>query len=293
MQPVPWRGRPCSKAPSSQDHHWCEQPWHLYVQTNHTLHPVLMKEMKLKILGSPLPSSRVDKQMQMEMEMDTLGPPQPNAVMERKKSRVTTRSWMMTIILKNICCCYCVSGKKKEQWSCFADPWGGESAESKETVQGRSQGLRHFFCHGHNHPHHGIIIIMASGVRCNADNSSTCWSNHWPENVSRWTVWANTRPKVCSKSHTKCTSHLYQKWLNFLLHMSWWYSIRTLPSGGIYWVVHPRRPRDFPKAKPQGLLEVGGDVQPIPHHQQGRIGLTLSSVDPLLPTGKYILIYSM
>ena len=51
-----------------------------------------MKEMKLKILGSPLPSSRVDKQMQMEMEMDTLGPPQPNAVMERKKSRVTTRS---------------------------------------------------------------------------------------------------------------------------------------------------------------------------------------------------------
>ena len=121
-----------------------------------------------------------------------------------------------------------------------------------------------------------ITIIMASGVCCNADHSSACRSNHRPENVSRWTVWANTRYKVCSTSHTKCTSHLHQKLLNSLLHTSWWYSIRTLLRGGIYWVVHPRRPRDFPRVKPQGLLEVGGEVQPIPHHQQGRIGLTLS-----------------
>ena len=28
----------------------------------------------------------------------------------------------------------------------------------------------------------------------------------------------------------------------------------------MYWVVHPRRPRDFPRA--EGNLEVGGDVQP-------------------------------
>ena len=41
------------------------------------------QEMKLKILGSPVPS-RVDG----EMEMETLGPPKPDAVMERKKSRV-------------------------------------------------------------------------------------------------------------------------------------------------------------------------------------------------------------
>ena len=108
------------------------------------------------------------------------------------------------------------------------------------------------------------------------DHSSACRSNHRPENVSRWTVWANTRYKVCSTSHTKCTSHLHQKLLNSLLHMSWWYSIHTLLRGGIYWVVHPRRPRDFPRVKPQGLLEVGGEVHPIPHHQQGRIGLTLS-----------------
>ena len=26
------------------------------------------------------------------------------------------------------------------------------------------------------------------------------------------------------------------------------YCIRTLPRGGRYWVVHPRRPRDFPRA---------------------------------------------
>ena len=38
------------------------------------------------------------------------------------------------------------------------------------------------------------------------------------------------------------------------------YCIRTLPRGGMYWVVHPRRPRDFPRA--EGNLEVGGDVQP-------------------------------
>ena len=43
--------------------------------------------MKLKILGSPLPS-RVDD---VEMEMDTLGPPKPanDGVMQRKKSRVS------------------------------------------------------------------------------------------------------------------------------------------------------------------------------------------------------------
>ena len=41
------------------------------------------QEMKFKILGSPVPS-RVDG----EMEMETLGPPKPDAVMERKKSRV-------------------------------------------------------------------------------------------------------------------------------------------------------------------------------------------------------------
>ena len=58
----------------------------ILILTKHqTAHPAL-KEMKLKILGSPLPSSRVDTEG--EMEMDTLGPPQP-AVMERKKSRVS------------------------------------------------------------------------------------------------------------------------------------------------------------------------------------------------------------
>ena len=31
-------------------------------------------------------------------------------------------------------------------------------------------------------------------------------------------------------------------------------------TAGMYWVVHPRRPRDFPR--PEGNLEVGGDVQP-------------------------------
>ena len=44
--------------------------------------------MKLKILGSPLPS-RVDD---VEMEMDTLGPANA-AVMQRKKSRVRA-SWV-------------------------------------------------------------------------------------------------------------------------------------------------------------------------------------------------------
>ena len=50
-----------------------------------------LEEMKLKILGSPLPS-RVDD---VEMEMDTLGPPKPAnaAVMQRKKSRVRA-SWV-------------------------------------------------------------------------------------------------------------------------------------------------------------------------------------------------------
>ena len=38
------------------------------------------------------------------------------------------------------------------------------------------------------------------------------------------------------------------------------YCIRTLPRGEMYWVVHPRRPRDFRRA--EGNLEVGGDVQP-------------------------------
>ena len=38
------------------------------------------------------------------------------------------------------------------------------------------------------------------------------------------------------------------------------YCIRTLPRGGMYCVVHPQRPRDFPRA--EGNLEVGGDVQP-------------------------------
>ena len=38
------------------------------------------------------------------------------------------------------------------------------------------------------------------------------------------------------------------------------YCICTLPRGGMYWVGHPRRPRDFPR--PEGNLEVGGDVQP-------------------------------
>ena len=45
-----------------------------------------LKEMKLKILGSPLPSRVED----VEMEMDTLGPPKPTAVQQRKKSRVKT-----------------------------------------------------------------------------------------------------------------------------------------------------------------------------------------------------------
>ena len=38
------------------------------------------------------------------------------------------------------------------------------------------------------------------------------------------------------------------------------YWIHTLPTGGMYWVVHPQWPRDF--LRPEGSLEVGGDVQP-------------------------------
>ena len=46
--------------------------------------------MKLKILGLPLSSTRVDDE---ETEMDTLEPPQPvAAVMERKKSRVIMKA---------------------------------------------------------------------------------------------------------------------------------------------------------------------------------------------------------
>ena len=56
---------------------WVDQPF----QASHQ--PPAPQEMKFKILGSPVPS-RVDG----EMEMETLGPPKPDAVMERKKSRV-------------------------------------------------------------------------------------------------------------------------------------------------------------------------------------------------------------
>ena len=60
---------------------WVDRPF----QASHQ--PPAPQEMKFKILGSPVPS-RVDG----EMEMETLGPPKPDAVMERKKSRVSTRS---------------------------------------------------------------------------------------------------------------------------------------------------------------------------------------------------------
>ena len=46
------------------------------------------------------------------------------------------------------------------------------------------------------------------------------------------------------------------------------YCIRTPPRGGINWVAHPRNreisrgPRNVPRAKPEGNLEVRGDVQP-------------------------------
>ena len=36
------------------------------------------------------------------------------------------------------------------------------------------------------------------------------------------------------------------------------YCIRTLPRGGMYWVVRPRRPRDVPRAKPEGHPEGRG-----------------------------------
>ena len=56
------------------------------------------------------------------------------------------------------------------------------------------------------------------------------------------------------------------------------YSIRTLPRGGMYWEIHPRRPerftkgvnfaprgpRDFPRAKPEGNLEGQGVQNPRP-----------------------------
>ena len=54
--------------------------------------------MKLKILGSPLPSNRVDD---VEMEMDTLGPPQTAATAgkQRKKSRVSMLVLVMVMIM--------------------------------------------------------------------------------------------------------------------------------------------------------------------------------------------------
>ena len=71
---------------------WVHQPPSPPLSTYLT-HPHLMKEMKLKILGSPLPTRVEDG----EMEMDTLGPPQPPAaVMERKKSRV---GWVSIALL--------------------------------------------------------------------------------------------------------------------------------------------------------------------------------------------------
>ena len=62
-----------------------------------------------------------------------------------------------------------------------------------------------------------------------------------------------------------------------------WYCIRTLPRGGIYWVVHPQRPRDFPRPErcPEGeargtsrgwrgcttqFILIRGSVRPFSHH---------------------------
>ena len=42
------------------------------------------------------------------------------------------------------------------------------------------------------------------------------------------------------------------------IHCLNWYCIRTLPRGGMYWVVHPRRPRDFPR--PEGNLGTTGQL---------------------------------
>ena len=60
--------------------------------------------------------------------------------------------------------------------------------------------------------------------------------------------------------------------------------IRTLPRGGMYWVVHPRRPRDFPRPKrcPEGHLEGRGK-------SRGRRGCTTHS----LIIGREVLILTL
>ena len=64
------------------------------------------------------------------------------------------------------------------------------------------------------------------------------------------------------------------------------YCIRTLPRGGMYWVVHPRRPRDFPRPErcpegeargPREILRSEGMYNPI-HPDSRQCTAILSSL---------------
>ena len=78
----------------------------------------------------------------------------------------------------------------------------------------------------------------------------------------RWTfdetVNCEKREKQLCRAINRLTAPISTNWLNtiivkkFLLEHS---CIRTLPRGGMYWVVHPRRPRDFPReiSRSEGL----------------------------------------
>ena len=80
--------------------------------------------------------------------------------------------------------------------------------------------------------------------------------------------------------------------------------IRTLPRGGMYWGVHPRRPRDFPRPErcpdpegkargtsrgPREISRSEGMYNPFSHHWQGSIDF--NTVRTTRPTGMYFLIH--
>ena len=71
----------------------------------------------------------------------------------------------------------------------------------------------------------------------------------------------------------------------------------TLPRGGMYWAVYPRRPRDFlrPERRPKSPrdistlqdLEVGGDVQPIHPNSRQCTAILSSLIHPWGCINKY------
>ena len=70
-----------------------------------------------------------------------------------------------------------------------------------------------------------------------------------------WSIVNASRVKMCSCHSPK---GVYQEILAVfpctLSREQAVYCIRTLPRGGMYWIVHPRRPRDFPRPErcPEG-----------------------------------------